>query len=217
MILRGTGHLARFIAESLKKDFDLEGVVRHQLFYDPRVPYTSHNSSASIILNYEGEIFIDDLFLRVRSIMENDFQDGSDPGLCITTHVPDEIIAYGSRVKSEFILQSEPLSLAQKHNIRLAGLGGTNDGVIGALAAVGLSASGHDGRYVLVGTLRELSGFQTFDTLRDAGIKEIRNLNGEEILEGGVIADKLRPARRENKPILFVNEKDGQWEPVKLD
>jgi len=214
---RGTGHLARFIAETLKIDFNLDGVVRHQLFYDPRVPYTSHNSSASIILNYEGEIVIDDLFSRVQEIMENDFQVGSDPGLCISTHVPDEIIAFGSRVKSEFILQSEALSLAQKHNIRLAGLGGTNDGVIGALAAVGLSASGQDGRYVMVGKLRELTGWQSFETLRDAGIAEIRSLTGEVIFEGGVLSDKLRPARRENKPILFVQEKDGQWDPIKLD
>ncbi|MHB8134409.1 MAG: ABC transporter substrate-binding protein [Anaerolineaceae bacterium] len=214
---RGTGHLARFIADSLKDNFELEGVVRHQLFFDPRVPYTSHNSSASILIDSQGYYSLDKLFDRVRSIMENDFQIGSDPGLCITDHVPEEVIAFGKKVKSEFIYQVEALNLAKKHNIRLAGLGGTCDGIIGSLAAVGLSAYGEDGRYVQVGKLRELSGLQSFEVLRKAGIAEIRTMDGKIVTSGETIADKLRPARREKKPILFVQMINDQWEAIKLD
>ena len=42
---RGTGHLARTAAERLSAQYDVLGVVRHQLFFDPRVPYTKNNSS----------------------------------------------------------------------------------------------------------------------------------------------------------------------------
>jgi len=214
---RGTGHLARFIADSLKEDFELEGVVRHQLLFDPRVPYTSHNSSASIMLNCQKEYSLENLFDRVRSIMESDFQIGSDPGLCITDNVPEEIITFGKKVKSEFIYQNEAITLAKKHNIRLAGLGGTCDGIIGSLAAVGLSASGQDGRYVQVGNLRGLSGIQSFEVLRKAGIAEIRTIDGKIVNSGETIADKLRPARRDQKPILFVQWENNQWEAIKLD
>ena len=48
---RGTGHLAREIARSLKADYDVQGVTRHQLLVDPRVPCTKNNSCAAIHLN----------------------------------------------------------------------------------------------------------------------------------------------------------------------
>ena len=47
---RGTGHLARTIAQELAAEYQLLGVTRHQLLVDERVPYTSHNSSAVIEL-----------------------------------------------------------------------------------------------------------------------------------------------------------------------
>jgi len=169
------------------------------------------------LIDSQGDYSLDNLFDRVRSIMENDFQIGSDPGLCITDHVPEEVIAFGKKVKSEFVYQVEALNLAKKHNIRLAGLGGTCDGIIGSLAAVGLSASGEDGRYVQVGKLRELSGEQSFEVLRKAGIAEIRTMDGKIVTSGETIADKLRPARRQKKPILFVQMINDQWEAIKLD
>jgi hypothetical protein len=45
---RGTGRLARAIAESLAERYAVRGITRHQLLVDPRVPYTSHNSSATL-------------------------------------------------------------------------------------------------------------------------------------------------------------------------
>ena len=59
------------------------------------------------------------------------FIEGSDPGLCVTDHVPDEIVAFGKRCKVDLIEQSEARELAAKHDIYLEGLGGTNQGIIG--------------------------------------------------------------------------------------
>ena len=68
--------------------------------------------------------------------------------------------------------------------------------MIGALAAVGLAASGEDGRYIQVGGLRELPGLQPVEALLAAGIHQVQALDGGGVTEGMVMADKLRPARR---------------------
>ncbi len=214
---RGTGHLARTIAEVLSLRYPVTGITRHQLLFDPRVPYTAKNSCAAIILEPPGQADLQEIFELVEKEMMADFQPGSDPGLCVTTEVPEAIIAYGQRVKTELIKQTEPRALAEKHNIRLAGLGGTQDGVIGALAAVGLAQYGQDGRYVQVGQIRQLSGLQTIAAVLAAGVKQIRTMDNNPVSKGLIQADKLRPARRESQPILFVSPENGYWQPLKLD
>ena len=159
---RGTGHLARFMATALAQDFSVHGVTRHQLLEDERVPMTAKNSCAGII--FEGEAYpLEEIAMYARKVMLDDFQLGSDPGLCVASEVPSEIIAYGQRAQHMFLRQQEPRELADAHGIYLEGLGGDEDGVIGALAAVGLVAQGSDGRYVLVGSIRDLEGLQPIE------------------------------------------------------
>ena len=150
--------------------------------------------------------------------MMADFQPGSDPGLCVVKGVPADILAYGKKVQTQIVTQDEARSLAQNHDVYLEGLGGDQGGVIGALAAVGLAADGNDGRYVLVGKIRDLEGSQPVDVVLNAGIAEIRTLEGELITEGHVFTDKMRPARRQGKAVLYVSQgEDGSWLPEKLD
>lgn len=214
---RGTGHLARTIAASLEDKFTVAGVTRHQLLFDPRVPFTAKNSSAAIIL--EGNLYadIEEIFSHVKGLMLADFIPGSDPGLCVCEDVPSEVTAFGNKAKTEFVYQKEALELAARFNIQLLGLGGTNDGVIGALSAVGLAAGGDDGRYVLVGNVRSLEGLVTVDQLQEAGVWQVRDLDGGVVTEGLISTHKLRPARREGKVILFVHWSEDHWEADKLD
>lgn len=214
---RGTGHLARTIAETLSASWCVAGITRHQLLFDPRVPYTAKNSCAAIILESQDTPDLQEIFQLVKKTMMADFQPGSDPGLCVAAHVPERIITYGKKVKTDLMDQTEARDLAEKHHILLAGLGGTQDGVIGALAAVGLAQYGNDGRYVQVGRIRELSGLQTIPSILAAGIKQVRTIENVPVTDGLVRADKLRPARRKNQPILFVRYENGYWQPQKLD
>ena len=46
----GTNQLARAIVRDLIDKADLQRITRHQLLDDPRVPYTSQNGSASILM-----------------------------------------------------------------------------------------------------------------------------------------------------------------------
>ena len=213
---RGTGHLARFMAAALAQEFSVHGVTRHQLLEDERVPMTAKNSCAGII--FEGEAYpLEEIALYARKVMLDDFQTGSDPGLCVASKVPPEIIAYGQRAQREFLRQQEPRELAAAHGINLEGLGGDEDGVIGALAAVGLVAQGSDGRYVLVGAIRDLEGLRPIDAVLNAGVSAIQTIDGHSVTDGLILTEKMRPARRNGEPVLFVERQDEHWLPLKLD
>jgi hypothetical protein len=99
----------------------------------------------------------------------------------------------------------------------LLGLGGDGSGIIGALAAVGLAASGEDGRYVMVGRARQLRGLQPVSVLLGAGISSVQNTDGRPVTEGLILADKLRPARRGGRPVAIVERSGDYWLPLKLD
>jgi tRNA(Ile2) C34 agmatinyltransferase TiaS len=215
---RGTGRLARALAEHLMVGFTVLGVTRHQLLVDPRVPYTSHNSSAALCLDGEIPTDLKALFEHVKAFMLADFVEGSDPGLCVARVPVDQAITdFGQRAKTKLLEQSEARALAEVQQVFLEGLGGSQDGVIGALAAVGLAASGEDGRYLLVGSTRELNGLQPVSAVLEAGISAVCTLEDLPVSQGMVLADKMRPARRGNQPILYVEWDQDHWRPVKLD
>ncbi len=215
---RGTGRLARQIASALAQDFTLIGVTRHQLLVDPRVPYTSHNSSAAIRCTAPDETGLSEVTEYVRALMLADFQPGSDPGLCVTAGpVPAAVSEFGRRAQREVVTQAEARTLAGTTGLALEGLGGTEGGVIGALAAVGLAATGEDGRYLLVGRTRDLSGLQPVQAVLAAGISAVVTRDGRPIAQGLVLSDKLRPAQRHGEPVQFVEWRENYWEPLKLD
>jgi hypothetical protein len=124
---------------------------------------------------------------------------------------------FGRRAQREVLSQAEAHELAATHDILLTGLGGSQDGVIGALAAVGLAASGEDGRYLLVGRTRDLSGLQEIQAVLQAGISEVLTTDGQTVTQGLVQAEKLRPARRGGQPVLVVEWQDDHWQPLKLN
>jgi tRNA(Ile2) C34 agmatinyltransferase TiaS len=214
---RGTGHLARAIASALAADYRVLGVVRHQLLVDPRVPCTKNNSSATVMVDADGYGDPARLVDRVRSMMLADFVPGSDPGLCVAHEVPSAVSEFGRRAQRELVTQAEARALAQEHGLWLEGLGGTQDGVIGALASVGLSATAEDGRYVFTGRMRELVGLQPVAALLEAGIAAVETADGRPVTEGLVQTERLRPARRGGRPVAVVEWAGDHWLPLKLD
>lgn len=202
----GTNQLARAIVGELGGDWRCERIVRHQLLEDPRVPCTSKNGSASIALQAGGQASTAALIDVSRRVMRGWFVEGSDPGLCVATLVPRRVVDFGRRCQNELVSQQDALDLAQEARLHLEGLGGTNGGVIGALAAVGLAATGDDGRIVQVGSRPDdLSGVQPVPLLRRRGVAIRDPIAREEILEGTVdVGKKLRPNLRGGAAVLFV-------------
>ena len=208
---RGTGRLARMIAAELARTYTVAGVTRHQLFVHPAVPYTSHNSSAVIHIQEAENGVAADVFATAKELMLADFIEGSDPGICVAAdrNIESDLHRFGLSAKSSIVTQGEARSLARRAGLLLEGLGGTEDGVIGALAGVGLAASGNDGRFIQKGTNRDLSGSQTVTAILASGVDQVMTRDGTAVGEGTISLRKFpKPACVGGKAVLFV-EADG--------
>lgn len=217
---RGTGRLARAIAGELSSFGCVSGVTRHQLLVHPDIPYTSHNSCAVIHLDAHNGCNIPQLVQTVRDLMLEDFIAGSDPGLAvgsIDTITPD-IVAFGHEAKHCVLTQDDAIACAKRNVISLLGLGGTCGGVIGALAGLGLAASGNDGRYVLKGRLRGYTKQASVSDLLSGGIDEIRTIDGT-LVESGIVTFRKfpKPGLRGSRAVLFVEEMNECYHEVVKD
>lgn len=205
----GTNQLAREIVERLGAAAVGSVILRHQLFFDPRVPYTSQNGSASIQLPAGDAVARDRLIAVVRDTMCSWFIEGSDPGLAVADTVTDETMAFAARAKEDVVTQSEARAVAARAGCVLEGLGGTNQGIIGALAAVALAYGGNDGRVVHIQGWPwpdALSGIQPVSAIRERGVTGILTTSGEPFTGNVVdIGKHLRPSWRGGRPVLFVN------------
>jgi hypothetical protein len=218
---RGTGRLAREIAANLSKDYQVTGVTRHQLFVHPSIPYTSHNSCAVIHVDTDGAD-PDTCFKVAREVMLADFIVGSDPGLAVASlgQVTASLVAFGKDAKTTVLTQEQARNLAKNLKIQLAGLGGTEDGVIGAMAGLGLASTGNDGRFLMKGRIRDLTGPRDAVELLAAGIDEICTLDGRRVSEGMIITDEGKSVKScpvHGKSVLFVEEREGNFHAVKRD
>jgi hypothetical protein len=215
---RGTGFRARGLGALLAERglAATGGVSRHQLFVDPRIPYTSHNSS--LCLDSDVSASRPELVGACRSYLKDESAPGSDPGLCVAPFaaVSGAVVSFARRAKTEVLQVAEAEELARTEGIHLETVAGDRCGVIGALAAVGLRAMGDDGRFVWVPGVRELNGSHRAASLvRETGIDEVRGTDGS-----AVGADDLvdvdpwpRPVVRGGRAVLLVQpgDKDGTW------
>ncbi len=216
---KGTNQLAKAIVSELASEWKCERIVRHQLLQDKRIPCTSRNGCASILLNARGAAGTDEeqlilLIHQVREVMKKWYIKGSDPGLCVCPceNVSNSIVEFGYRCQFEVVTQADALAVADEAQVHLEGLGGSNGGLIGALAAVGLGHRGNDGRVVQIGEWSEdLVGCQTISAIQSRGVK-VNNINTDEWLSDGLVElnKKLRPNLRGNEIVLFVQKQELQ-------
>lgn len=171
---RGTGKLVRWFGERLSSGCTLFGVVRHQLLVDPRIPYTSHNSSACAVVDAPSPDFREELIALAIAHIDEYFLEGSDPGLCLAAE-GDEVLSslaeHGQLCTRQVLDQAAAFKAAE--GVHLSSHGGTGDGVIGAAAAVGLTWLGWSGRFIEKGALRGLFDPVTVGDLQFAGISVV--------------------------------------------
>jgi hypothetical protein len=209
---RGTGRLARMVAAELARSYTVTGVTRHQLFVHPSIPYTSHNSCAVIHIQDAENGADADIFSAAKELMLSDFIEGSDPGICVATtpEIGSDLRRFGFSAKRNIVTQGQARALARAAGIRLEGLGGTEDGVIGALAGIGLASSGNDGRFIIKGATRDLHGTQSVAAILAAGIDQVMTRDGTAVDEGFVALQKFpKPAFIGGRAILFVEPESG--------
>jgi len=216
---RGTGKLARWFEDELPKSCRLWGVVRQQLLLDDSILYTTHNSSACAILECSNSLPMDDLISRAVHHIERHFIHGSDPGLCIVSEdnpALSELIHFGRACTTRVVTQKEALQAAVGSH--LSGHGGTNDGIIGAAAAVGLTASGWGGRFIEFGRLRDFPERVRVSDLERSGIAVVSIDRDARIPDFEDAIDTkgwLRPRLWGGRPVLPMIPRGGDlWETV---
>lgn len=209
---RGTGFRSRQLGKLIEEENlgEVDGISRHQLFFDPRIPYTSQNSSACLDVRTSD---IQKLTLLCRKFLIEDSAIGSDAGLAVKAYdkIDLEIEEWGRRAKREVLTQKEALDIAKRKEVYLEGLTGDKDGIIGSLAAIGLRKFGNDGRFIWLRgkEIRELNGvYQVQDLLKISSVDHILDKSDNEIPHNDRVdvGTWVRPAIREHKTIIFVDK-----------
>lgn len=206
---RGTGYRARQLGRTLSDGGNrVTGISRHQLLVDPRIPYTSHNSAACLTVETSPDQ-LEAVVDHTRAFLARESAAGSDAGLCVAPadQVPDEVVTFGRQAKAAVVDLAGAHSLADRFALRLEGVTGTRIGAIGALAAVGLRASGDDGRVLWLDGLRELAGVWRVSNLIDAlpGVA-VETLDGRAAARDDRVAlgDWVRPIIRGGRIVVLV-------------
>lgn len=181
---RGTGFLARQLALRMAEAgiAEVKAITRHQLLVDPRIPYTSHNSSACLVL--QSIVDRQTIFDYTCRYLLEESAEGSDAGTVLVQRkdLPDAVQTFGRAAKEQVLEQADARKLIVGYAIDMAGLTGTHGGVIGALAAVGLNASGCDGRFLWLKQLRSLSSeLWTAAALEQATGVTVQSKQGAEV------------------------------------
>ena len=171
----GTGKLVRRFAATLPKECRVWGIVRQQLLVDPAIPYTSHNSAACVVADLPEPSFCDTFLKLATEHLEREAASGSDPGLALVCEGDPSLAAlkaFGETCTARIVTQKEALTAAG--GAHLSGHGGTNDGIIGAAAAVGLTAAGWSGRFIEFSIgLRSFPDPTTVSELNQKGIRVV--------------------------------------------
>jgi hypothetical protein len=207
----GTGQLARRLAQEIEqRGAKLLGITRHQFLLDDRIPYTSHNSGACIA--FDSTASLPELEFAI-DLITGWAAPGSDPGICIASldEVPTPAVQWGWAATREVLTQSQAIALARASGILLRPLGGNGDGIIGALASVGLRADGNEGRFLDLPGLRTLGEVVNISDLTGIGIRVDHRLP-----PGISEADALRTAhnRAPYKTLNWVRPRLVSGQPV---
>jgi len=222
---RGTGELASLIAKTIQEKGwgKCSQITRHQFLLDPNIPYTSHNSSMCFQAEIDRE-YLQQLIDYASDFLRRESEAEADPGLCVAV-IDDlleqkSLIDFGYKAKREVLSKEEAYSLAERLKIHLSEHGGTGQGVIGALAGVGLRLSNNDGRFkgkLKINAPDNLIKVQDLCTHPD--IDQVRSLEGKVLADSEIVClgNMVKPILLEGKAVLLVHSvktDDGRtiWE-----
>ncbi len=218
---RGTGKLSRWFGYELPEEVRLWAVVRQQLLVHEDIPYTSHNSSACVVMDAPDGYPSDRIIDRAVRHLQAHYLEGSDPGICMACEGDpglSELMNFGISCTRRVVSQKDALQATSCGHIHLSGHGGTNDGIIGAAAAVGLTASGWAGRFIEFGRLREFPDPVTVSELEQKQIRVMsleKNANQPSPEDRVMTHGWLRPRLIGGYPVVMVKHiQEGVWEIV---
>jgi hypothetical protein len=214
---KGTGDIAEEIAALIQEENlgETSSVTRHQLYIHDDIPYTSHNSSMCFIISDVLEDNYNKIIKLASEYLLKESSELSDPGLCICNVENVDIVSlikYGYQAKTEVLSKQYAYDFSKKHFIFLNEYGGTGDGVIGALAGIGLRLSGNDGRFK--GKHKIDDGNYTIQKLlENTTIEKVYDITNDKYLEDETInlSGKIKSVLLHNQRVLPVFIKDNQY------
>jgi hypothetical protein len=216
---RGTGKLARWFASQIPDSCRMVGVLRQQLLVHESVPYTSHNSAACVVIDSPDGSFLGEIVERAVEHVEQFYLEGSDPGICAAIEddpAMSDLMNFGRDCTCKVVRQKDAISAARQ--VHISGHGGTQDGIIGAAAAVGLTASGWSGRFIEFGDLRNLPDEVLVSDLNTVGIEVVsmeRDANVPAPDDTVITNGWLRPRLLGYHPALFVTPLgENKWKNI---
>ncbi len=223
----GTGKLAAQLADQIENQGwgSCRFVSRHQLLVHPDIPYTSHNSAMCFSAMIKDRA-LEEIIHYAGHFLERESAPGSDPGLCVVVENelvnPNFLIAFGRSAKKQVLSKEAAYNLARQLGVHLSEHGGTGQGVVGALAGVGLRLEGNDGR--IKGRLEVASAGSAVraDFLSSLPqVEELRSLAGGPIRGRDLvrIGEKVKMVLLGGKAVLLLDpsgENDGKvrWRTV---
>lgn len=210
---RGTGTIAEEIKELIAESGfgSCSFTTRHQLLLHRDIPYTSHNSS----MCFECDIR-DDAYEAVEKAateyLRRESAEGSDPGICIAKRIEglneSALIEFGLKAKRQVLTKEDAYRTAARANVYLQEVGGTGQGIIGALAGVGLRIEGNDGevkggveefRKGELYTVEQLLSNPAIEAVYDGSFNP---LPGDQKV---LIVWKAKPVIVDKRPVLLVS------------
>lgn len=224
---KGTGEIAEEIASLLQQEplkmAEHKGhcmVTRHQLYVHPDIPYTSHNSAMCFQLESHLD-FADIKQICVAHLMQESAA-ASDPGLAIldmsSSYDINALIAFGQSTKETVKTKPQAYELATELGIDLTEHGGTGQGVIGALAGLGLRLSGQDGRVKGQFCLGDYNKdadieFTVADILANTPLQAVLSDSGEILADDEriLLTGKVKAVYRQHMFALLVSRHGSAW------
>ena len=215
----GTGELLENLCSAMEEaGLGRAGfVTRHQLLISERIAYTSHNSSMCCAAETND---LPSLLELAASYLEANCAPGSDPGLCVFRGVEAApgLSDFGRRAQCEVLTKDDAYAAAARYpgRVFLSEHGGSGDGVIGALAGVGLRLTGNDGR--IKGKIRpEIPGeiLTAAEFCRRYHVARLRNDDGETAAPDDLVRfdEQAKAVLSDGMITLPADRRDGFWIP----
>jgi hypothetical protein len=210
---KGTEHFTRCLGRQIEQNGlgQIAGISKHQLLKHDSIEYTTANQSVCIELKNADSV--ENLVAFMRSYVRENASRKSQAGFCISEAkgIPRKVVDFGLSCKSKIASTETAYSVAAAANIHIEGIKENSAGIIGALAAVGLRATGEDGYVIWVKghEIINMAGiFHAGEIYCHTRVDSIRTADGFRIPVNATIEwqNEAHPVILENYITLLVEE-----------
>lgn len=163
-----TARLTRELGEALRGEARFIGSLGHRLYAG--VKATTNNKASCLVLDCAAADALDALFERVVDHVERRAALASSPGIVMASGNADSLAEFGREASRREVGPDELAPLLDGH--RFEGFG-SQRGLIGAAAAVGLTARGWSGRWLEFDGLRRFERAVQIRELTEQGIRTV--------------------------------------------